>query len=149
MKQEAVQLERDRYSTNQNTPSIVADNSIRPRSFSNSAAQTNLTFKDFLANELTDEPVRPTPCRIDANGLVPLSQSADSMAVLEEIALIEELVQLEHQIWDLRDTTNILTELQPFGQLNVKFELAFLHPELVSRRYSVKLCFEKTLFCFR
>lgn len=77
--------------------------------------------------------MRPTPCRLDTNGLVPLTQCS----TVEDIALIEQLVQLEHMVWDLRDTINPLVELQPFGQLNVKFELAFLHPELVSRRYPV------------
>lgn len=76
------------------------------------------------------------PCRLDPTGLViPLNQCSTSL--VNEGSMIEELVQLEHSIWDLRDAPNALNELPPFGQLNVKFELAFFHPELVSRRYPV------------
>lgn len=92
-----------------------------------------MTFKDF--NEDGNGPIKPTP--LNPTGLVPMAQNTRSIA--EDMALIEELVSLEHEVWDLRDSNNSLLELQPFGQLNVKFELAFLHPELVSRQYPVSL----------
>ncbi|KAI6176150.1 CBR-NHR-4 protein [Aphelenchoides bicaudatus] len=144
MKAEAVQMERDRYGgTGLNpmgTPTNFLEAKTRPRSFSNSAAQTTLTSKDFQTEKL----IKPMPCHLDPNGVsVPVNQCSTS--AVDENLLIEDLVQLEHQIWDLRDSANALSELPAFGQLNIKFELAFFHPELVSRRYAMNFLGEQIL----
>jgi len=139
MRAEAVQMERDRYGANQNYLDNIdpLDTSprLRERTFSSSAAQTNLTFKDFLNNESNSAPIRPIPYRSTSSGFVPLIQCSTSNSY--DIDLIEELLQIEHAIWDLKDANDLSVELKPFGQLNVKFELAFMHPELVSRRYTM------------
>jgi hypothetical protein len=94
---------------------------------SNAAVQTSITLKDFNNND--NRLIRPTPFRLhDSLTLFPST-------INQDILLIDTLSNLEHSIWDLRDTENVLPELQAFGRLNIKFELAFLKPELVSRRY--------------
>ncbi|KAI6220624.1 Nuclear hormone receptor family member nhr-4 [Aphelenchoides fujianensis] len=131
MKPEAVQLERDRYggaSTSAALPPQWA-NSMRDgtRSFTDSSVQTSISAEDFKS----DEPIRPTPCRLDSAQLAAFPISSVDV----EQAMLDELIRVEKEIWNLRDTETVICELKPFGELNVKFDVAFASPELVSRRY--------------
>ncbi|KAI6219829.1 Nuclear hormone receptor family member nhr-4 [Aphelenchoides fujianensis] len=131
MKPEAVQLERDRYggaSTSAALPPQWA-NSMRDgtKNFTDSSVQTSISAEDFKS----DEPIRPTPCRLDSAQLAAFPISSLDV----EQAMLNELIQVEKEIWNLRDTETVICELKPFGELNVKFDVAFASPELVSRRY--------------
>ncbi|KAI6187446.1 hypothetical protein M3Y98_00244500 [Aphelenchoides besseyi] len=132
MKAEAVQLERDRdrYS-GLSTPSTSSSqwvdsvrDDLRNRNFKDSSVQTNIT----MINDAQNEPVKPTPCRLNvvSNSLVPAATHD-----VEQL-LLDELISVENEIWSLRDTENIVTELKPFGQLNVKFDVAYSNPELLN-----------------
>ncbi|KAI6236147.1 Nuclear hormone receptor family member nhr-4 [Aphelenchoides besseyi] len=145
MRPEAVQLEhdRDRYG-GLSTPSTSSNqwvdsmrDGLRKRNFKDSSVQTNIT----MINNLQNEPVKPTPCRLNvaSNSLVPASTHD-----VEQL-LLDELISVENEIWSLRDTENIIKELKPFGQLNVKFDVAYSNPELVSRRYPLDFSGTKIL----
>lgn len=59
------------------------------------------------------------------------------MTNTSDFHLIDELLQIERETLTNQDENEEVLELEPFGQLNVKFETAFNKPELVSRRYPV------------
>lgn len=140
MKPEAVQLEGERYIVNSPTdiddpqavtnfiqwPELPSDNLDTPkRSRTDSSVQTELSSDDFEQLLLPKDVVKPIPLR-------PTPLTSD-------LYLISELLQIERDVFGQRDPTNDVVELKPFGRLSIKFETAFHNPELVSRRYPVRI----------
>jgi nuclear factor 4 len=147
MKPEAVQLERDKYSENSPTSSVQSNDQTQWTTLfgdskdvigtrTSSSSQTDLSSNDFNKPYFPNNLFKPTPIR----PVVPVTVKNTT-----DFHLIDELLQIEAEVLNLGDGDEKIDELKPFGKLNVKFEMAFTHPELVSKRYTLDFSGQKIL----